>query len=161
MNAVFAQALYLNGRYADAQIILHKALALDNAQAFAHAILARIALANGDPTAALAELEAEPNEEARLTMRAITYQAMGRRGESDAALAELERKFAHSAPVDIATVYAYRGNAERALAELDRGMRLRDTNSIFVNVDPLLANLRSNPEFVKLLRKMKLADLDA
>jgi TolB-like protein/DNA-binding winged helix-turn-helix (wHTH) protein len=156
----FAYALYLAGRYTDAQIILHKALALDNAQAFAHALLARIALAGGDPDAALAEADREPNEEARLTMRAIVCHALGRKAESDAALAELERNFSGTAPVHIATVLAYRGNLDRAFAMLEQGYRLRDSHCMFAKVDPLLANLRGRSEFTSFLRRMNLADVE-
>jgi TolB-like protein/DNA-binding winged helix-turn-helix (wHTH) protein len=154
----FAQALYLDGRYADAQIILHKALALDGGQAFAHWLLAKIALANGDPPAALSELEREPYEPARLAGQAIALHALGRGQESDAALAELERKFAANSPFHVATVYVDRGNIDRAMDELERAFQMRETNCILVNVDPLLAGVRASRRFAPFAQKMKLAD---
>jgi len=153
---LLGQALYLSGRFADAQIVLRKALMLDRGQAFSHWMLAHIALDQGDAATALDELGHEPYEEIRLAGQAIAYHAQGHKAESDAALAQLERTYGHHNAADIAMVYAYRGELDRAFAALDRAYQQKDSGCVMVKVEPLLLNLRSDARYGVFLHKMKL-----
>ena len=89
---------------------------------------------------------------------AITYQALGRRNHSDAALAALEEKFTDSDPFDIVEVYAFRGEIDQAFAWLDRAIRQREPYCVFIKTDRLLENLRGDPRYRALLRKMRLPE---
>jgi len=153
---LLAQVLYLKGRFDEAQIVLRKTLELDRRQPFVHWTLGRIALANGDPEAALVELDREPYEEIRLVGRAIAFHAKGRKSDSDVALAELEQKYAGNDAADIALVHAFRGEIDQAFAWFDRGYQQRDSDCVFVKVDPLLKNIRSDPRYRAFLSKMNL-----
>jgi hypothetical protein len=70
------------------------------------------------PQEALAAAELEPDEESRLVARAPTYHALGRRGDADATLAAVTTRYGFRYPVEIAEIYAFRGEAERAFAAL-------------------------------------------
>jgi len=153
---LLAQALIRNGRFAEARIALGKALSLDSGQAFSHWILAKMDIVRGDAAAALVELEREPQEEIRLVGRAIALHALGRNADSDAALRELEGKYAASDPADIALVHAVRGDADRAFSWLDRAMERRDPDCVFVKAEPLFQGIRPDARFAAFLRKMKL-----
>jgi TolB-like protein/DNA-binding winged helix-turn-helix (wHTH) protein/Flp pilus assembly protein TadD len=153
---LLAQGLYLKGRFGEAQMVLREALALNSGQPLVHWTLARIAIASGDPAAALAELDREPYEQMRLVGRAVVFHAQGRKAESDASLGELEHKYAEHAAVDIAIVHAYRGEIDQAFVWLDRGYQQRDSDCVFVKLDPLLENIRADPRYQAFLRKMKL-----
>ena len=57
----------------------------------------------------------------------------------------------------IAQIYAHRGDVEQAFAWLDRAYEQRDSGlGLYLKGDPLLENLRSDPRYVELLRKMNL-----
>ena len=107
---------------------------------------------------ALAEAEKETDEESRLLNLALVYWAMDRRTDADMALRQLESKFANVAAYDIGTVHAYRGEADAAVTWLERAYRQRDGGMVFLKVDPLLRNLRSDPRYKVLLRKMNLPE---
>lgn len=52
--------------------------------------------------------------------------ALGKRSESDAALAELIRKYEREMPYNIAYVLAFRGEADRAFEWLDKAVAYHD-----------------------------------
>jgi len=54
------------------------------------------------------------------------YHALGRKADSDAALAALIAKFEKIAPYNIAYVHAFRGDADQAFAWLDKAIEYGD-----------------------------------
>jgi hypothetical protein len=54
----------------------------------------------------------------------------------------------------IATLYAASGQEEKAMDLLERAYTQHDAKLLELNVDPRLDNLRSNPRFLDLLRRM-------
>ena len=50
----------------------------------------------------------------------MAYHALGRKADSDAALAALIAKYEKDGPYNIAYVYAYRGGADKAFEWLDK-----------------------------------------
>jgi hypothetical protein len=91
--------------------------------------------------------------------------------ESDAALAELIHEYqrneneesAFVGPYAIASVYAYRGEADAAFEWLERARRLKARGMLYLDVrhDPLLARLQGDARFRMLLRELGLAEADA
>ena len=59
-------------------------------------------------------MQQEPHEAWRLTGLALAYDSLGRRKESDRALAELNEKYRESWPYNIAYVHAWRHETDRA-----------------------------------------------
>ena len=76
---------------------------------------------------------------------------------SDAALSELIETQGADSPYQVAEVYAARGDADQAFEWLDRTYRDRDPGLSYMKMDPLLANVRSDPRWNPLLARMKLA----
>ena len=95
----------------------------------------------------------------RLFGLSLAYHAMGQREASDAALKELIEKYAGVAAYQVAEVYAYRGEKEKAFDWLDRAYRQRDSGMTALGVDPLLANIKDDPRYAAMLRKLKLPEL--
>ncbi len=151
-----ALALIKMGRSDEAQVALHRALIIDSNQPFAHANLARITLASGDPATALDELEHEPHDETRLLGRAVALFAQGRRADADAALGELERRYARIHPADLAAAYAARGDKDRAFSWLDQAYARHDPACALVKAEPLFANLHADGRYGAYLRRLKL-----
>ena len=67
-------------------------LELNPERPFSHTGLGMVYLAQAHPQEALAEIEREPEPDFRLFGLALAYHALGRKKESDAALAELIAK---------------------------------------------------------------------
>jgi TolB-like protein len=116
--------------------------------------IARLYLGQFD--AALAAVQLEPDEDYRLRGLAIAYSALGRRTESDTALASLTGKFATRDAYGIAEVHAYRGEVDDAMRWLDRAYRQHEARMPEIKADPLLRNLHGDRRFQVLLTNMRL-----
>jgi eukaryotic-like serine/threonine-protein kinase len=153
---VLGNLLHEAGRNEEATAALRKALELNPQAAYAHFIQGEILLAMGQPQAALSEIEQEPTDWAKVTGEALAYYALGRRHESDAALVRLIATYANDSAFQVAQVYAYRGGTDKAFEWLDRAYQQRDAGMPEVKIDPLLRNLRHDPRYATLLKKMRL-----
>ncbi len=78
--------------------------------------------------------------------------------ESDAALAELIAKNGEVAAYQIAEVYAYRKDKDKAFEWLERARRQRDAGIPELRPDVLLKSLHDDPRWDALLRSVGLAD---
>src|SRR5204863_56460 len=78
--------------------------------------------------------------------------------EADAALADLINNNADGAAYQIAEVYAYRGEKDRAFEWLERAHRQRDSGLALLQIDPFLKNLHPDPRWNAFLHKMGLAN---
>jgi TolB-like protein/Flp pilus assembly protein TadD len=111
-------------------------------------------LLKGDPPAALAEIEQEKSEAWRLIGLPMAYHALGDKTESDAALATLIAKFEKEAPYNIAYVYAFRGDADKAFEWLDKAVQYQDGGLSEIVGENLFGNIRSDPRWLPFLRKV-------
>jgi adenylate cyclase len=150
--------LYFGAHLKEAAAIQHRLLDLDPSYLGAHSWAARTALLMGANTDAVAEAQRESDEESRLMNLALAFWVTDRRNDADAALRQLKSKFGNVAAYDIGEVHAYRGEADAAVMWLERAYRQRDGNMVFLKVDPLLRNLRSDVRYKALLRKMNLPE---
>jgi eukaryotic-like serine/threonine-protein kinase len=144
------------GRWDEAEAAARTALALSPNSVLRHFNLARALLFQGRTTAALKEVELEQGETWRLMGRAVTYHALHRAGESDRALAEYAARFGDHAALQIADVYAYRGDTDSAFTWLDRAYAQRDPGIADVKNDPWLRPLRGDPRYAALVKQLRL-----
>src|SRR6266404_9533108 len=149
--------LYAAGRYGEAWPNLQRALELNPKTAFVHADLGEVLVAEGKPQQALAEIEKEPLEWGKLTGQALAYHALGRDQDSNAALSGLIAKYNNGAASQIAEVYAFRGESDKSFEWLERAYKQRDGGLIQIKNDPLFKNLRHDPRYTELLKKMHLS----
>ena len=149
---------YAEGRLAEAETAFRKALELKPNLIYAHNGLGLVLLSQGKREAALAEMGREADDGWRLEGVAIVNYALGKRAESDAALAELLAKFEKDAPYRIATVYAFRGESKPAFEWLERAYTERDGDLVSIKVDPLLKSLTADPRYAALLKKLALPE---
>ena len=101
-------------------------------------------------------MELEPEPGWRVYGLALAYHALGRKKESDAALAEAIAKYRAIPAFQIAEVYAFRGETERAFEWLERVYAQRDPGLAFIKGDPLLKSLERDPRYATFLKKMRL-----
>ena len=111
-------------------------------------------LLKGDPAAALAATQKESSEVWRMIGLPMVWHALGNKAESDAALAELVRKYAKDSAYNVAYVLAYRGEADRAFEWLDKAAAYHDPGLATIVVNPLFANIHQDPRWLPFLRKL-------
>jgi TolB-like protein/DNA-binding winged helix-turn-helix (wHTH) protein/Flp pilus assembly protein TadD len=148
--------LYVQGRYDDAQATLQKALDLNPQATYVHLTMGEALIVEGKPQQALAEIEKEPIEWAKLTGQALAYHALGREQDSNTAVESLIAKYSAGAAFQIAQVYAYRGESDKSFEWLERAYQQRDSGLPEIKNDPLFKNLRHDPRYNELLKKLHL-----
>jgi tetratricopeptide (TPR) repeat protein len=148
--------LYAAGRYEEAHAEMQKALDLNPQGAYIHLTLDKILIAQGKPQQALTQIEKEPSEWARLTGQALAYHALGREQDSNAALAGLITKYRIYVAYQIAEVYAYRGESDKSFEWLEHAYQQRDPGLPEIKSNPLFKDLRHEPRYAALLKKLRL-----
>ena len=152
----FGYQLYCAERYQEAEAAVRNALELNPRLPTAHTDQGQILLAQGRPQEALAQMEQEPSEDSRLFGEALAYSSMGRLDESNAALDRLITMRQKEWAFQIAQVYAYRGESDKAFEWLDRAYQQHDNGLTMLKADLKLKALRQDPRFTDLLKKMHL-----
>jgi serine/threonine protein kinase/tetratricopeptide (TPR) repeat protein len=155
-HLLLGSAAYYAGRLEEAVVAIKKTLELNPEFPIAHTALGQVYLAQAHPQEALAEMERESEPPMRLYGQALAYHALGRKKESDAALAELIAKFHAESAYQVAEVYAFRGETDRAFDWLERGYTQHDGGLPFMKGDPLLKSLERDPRYAAFLKKMRL-----
>jgi tetratricopeptide (TPR) repeat protein len=119
--------------------------------------LAEIYVKQGRSQDALAEIEQmRTGSPFSLQEYAIAYHALGREKESEAALQELITKYQTIAAFQIAEVYAFRNQPDKAFEWLDRAYAQRDGGVALTKTSPLMKSLHNDPRYAALLKKLNL-----
>ena len=147
---------YFDGQLAGAEADVRKSLELSPDAFPGPILLNRICVMQGRPQDALLEIERVRIDTARAWLYALTYGALGRKKQSDAALQELISKYGTHAAYQIAEVYAFRNQTDEAFEWLDRAYAERDSGLIYTKVDPELKSLHNDPRYAALLKKLHL-----
>jgi len=145
-------------RLSDAETAYHHLLEIAPSYTFAHRGLGLVLLAEGKPEAALAEMQRETPAGGQLAGLAVVYYALHRTRDADAALVRLEAETADDQPLEIAEVYAFRGQKDKAFEWLERAHAQKEWTLGLVVGDPLLQNLKGDPRYKAFLRKMNLPE---
>ena len=95
---------------------------------------------------------------ARLLVVSCARWAQKRVPESDAALAELIKIASETGAYQIAEVYAYRNDKDKAFEWLERAREQHDAGVPTLRPDSLLPNLHDDPRWDAFLRKVGLAN---
>ncbi len=147
-----------SGQIEAARVALSRALEIDPDNRLALRHLAVTSLLDGKPQESLAAAQRNPEPLWRTMGTALACRDLGREADSLAALAELERTQGHGAAFQIAEVHAWRGEADQAMAWLERAFEHRDSGlALEVKGDPLLRSVRGDPRYLALLSRMNLA----
>jgi predicted Zn-dependent protease len=150
-------ALYA-GRLEEAGEAFAKVILLSPDRANAHAMLAQMYLLHSLPETALAEVEKEKDPYFRLPVQAMAYHSLGRAEESYHALAKFIEDYWEGGAYQLAQVYAYRGDANKAFEWLEAAYSQRDGGLFLVKADPFLKRLENDPRYAAFLRRIGLPD---
>jgi tetratricopeptide (TPR) repeat protein len=142
------------GRYDAAIASFHSLLNLNPNAGLVHAAVGYTLLLKGDAPAALAEIEQEKSESDRMIGLPMAYCALGRKADADAALNVLIAKWEKDCAYNIASVYAFCGDADKAFEWLDKAVAYHDPGLGDIVVQNLFANIPSDPRWLPFLRKI-------
>ena len=143
-----------DGHFDLARTALDRALELNPDSEIVPVARFQVSLQEGTPERALDE--AANARRPCLWCVAMAQHSLGRPVESQQALDALLKSSAAVTPYRIASVYAWRGERDRAFEWLDRAVAQHHPDLVFVKNDPILRGLRGDPRFKALLEKMKL-----
>ena len=147
--------LLLRARDYDGAIAYERtALALSPQYNGAYNLISASLIAKGDGAGALTEAQAESSETWRMISVAAAYYAVGRKADSDAALSALIGKLGTEAPYNIAYIYAYRGEADKAFEWLDKAVQYKDGGLSEIIYESFFDKIRGDPRWLPFLRKI-------
>jgi tetratricopeptide (TPR) repeat protein len=164
VNTWAGAAYFFVGRVEEAMASWQRALELDPDFPDASIALARAYVTQGRHQLAIAELrKAVPLYGKQPMLLGALAHACAQAGEREEALklvAELNRieaeKSGYVSPFGLIWAYAGLGDKDQAFAWLERAYQERFDRMVWLNVDPLLAPLRSDPRFADLVRRVGL-----
>jgi tetratricopeptide (TPR) repeat protein len=144
----------ITGRFDEAIASYRTLLSLAPGRGGAHSDIGNALLLKGGAPGALAEIEQDTSEPWKMIGLPMAYHALGRKAESDAALAALIAKYEKDAPYNIAYVYAYRGEADKAFEWLDKAVEYGDPGISDIVTENLFDNIHADPRWLPFLRKL-------
>jgi TolB-like protein/Tfp pilus assembly protein PilF len=156
--SILMKIQWSRGNLPEAEAAARRVLDIRPTYGDGHFYLGLVLLARGDREAALREMQQETSDNAQQEGLAIAYHALGRRAESDAALARMLKQQADEDAVGIAEVYAFRGQPDEAMQWLDRAYAQKDVGLYRININLPLKSLEADPRFKAFLRKMNLPE---
>jgi TolB-like protein/Flp pilus assembly protein TadD len=149
-------AEYFAGNFDEALSAFRRSITLSPGAAGPNYYIATVHLTQGDHDRALAALLPENLAGFRFTGEALIYHALGDTEKSDAAVAalnELPLAWAYQRAI----VYAYRGEADKAFEWLNTAIEIRDRGLNLILGDPFLDNVRDDPRFIEVLKRLNRA----
>jgi TolB-like protein/Tfp pilus assembly protein PilF len=156
VNALYNLGLYQRcAGQLDAAIASYRTvLRLSPGNGGTHRALGVALLLKGDAPGALAEIEQETSEHWKMIGLPLAYHALGRKADAHAALAVLIAKWEKGSPSNIAYVYAYRGEADKAFEWLDKAIEYADPGISDIVYDNLFDKIHADPRWLPFLRKI-------
>jgi len=161
-NTILGALFFYMHRYDEAMQQLRTTTDLEPGYWFAHLYLARVLEKKGDIPAAIAELEKTRLMEGAAwevwSALGYAYALLGKKDEAKKIIVELkeESKRSYVPLYNIATIYAGLGEKDQAFEYLHKEYEQGAYYLCVLNVDPELDNLRSDPRFQALRKKMGL-----
>jgi eukaryotic-like serine/threonine-protein kinase len=144
-------------RFEEERAALKRALEISPEDSLSQAFVAELEIHDGHFDEALALFDANPDRTLRLVGRAWVLDRLHRSAESRAALAELE-EIANDGPFFVGNAYALTGDLDRAFRHFELAFEHGDVALVDIAVSPWLDNVRRDPRYPPLLRKMGLLD---
>ncbi|MEO8167532.1 MAG: protein kinase [bacterium] len=105
---------------------------------------------------ALAEMKLEAEPDWQMYGLALVYHALGRNKGSDDALEAFKKDYQDNAAYQIAQIYAYRNEMDKAFEWLERAYSQHDGGCSEIKGDSLMRNIVKDPRYVAFMTKMKL-----
>jgi serine/threonine protein kinase/TolB-like protein len=144
--------------YPAARQSIERALAISPSADSLHFALGQLDMLQGRLAEAQAEFQKQSADGNRRMGVAMVEHASGHDKQSQSALKELIAKNAGDMAYQLADVYAWRGEKDKAFEWLERAYQQRDSGLNGIAWDPLLSSLKGDPRYGALLSKLELSD---
>jgi len=151
-----ARLLFFEGRLDEADAEARKAAELQPSASASHRWQTVVAVMRNDGETALREAQLEPDQSYRAYLLALAYYVRGDSQAADAALADLIANSRDILAYQIAEIYAWRGETEKAFEWLEISFDNHDTGLLALRGDPLLRGLRNDPRYERVLTRLGL-----
>jgi TolB-like protein/DNA-binding winged helix-turn-helix (wHTH) protein/Tfp pilus assembly protein PilF len=161
INFSLGWRFYMARQYDRAIQQLRNTLEMDPSYELPHLVLGLSYAQKGDFGLAIPELrkavELSHGTPLMISALANVYARSGNKAEAERLLVDLssESKTQYVSPYYFAVVYVGLGKPEEAIDWLEKAFADRSNGLVFLKVEPGLDDLRSNPRFVALQRKLK------
>ena len=142
------------GRYDEAVNSIRRTIELSPAYTEIRYALAIALLGQGEPEAALIEIQKEPSVTLRRTGESMIYHYVGNGVDSDEALQELITLNNDDSDFMAAQVYAYRGEVDEAFNWIRAARENKNWRVSELHINSLFSNLHSDPRWLVLLEEM-------
>ena len=152
---VLGWTYYRAGMLDKAENAFRRVLQLSPNYVAARLYLSEVLLAQGRFGEALAVAKEETENGGRDEVLAMAYFALGRKSDSNEALARLIRT---GWDFGVAKVYAYRGQKDSAISSLEKAYANRDSDLYLIKGELTLRKIESDARYKAFLRKMNLPD---
>ncbi len=105
-------------------------------------------------------LQDDPTNQRVLWNAGFAYAKVGKRDKADEVINKFNElgKTQYISHCRIATIYGALGDKDKAFAELEKGFEARDWDLFRSKVDPTFANLRDDPQFKEMLKRLNLPE---
>lgn len=144
------------GRLQEAEAAFKKVLELNPTHETVHMYLGVLYLLQSNPNKALTEMEQLQSPNWKPFGLVLAYHDLGRKKEADEILADYIKKSGTVAAYQIAEIYGYRNDPDKAFEWLERAYQQRDSGLAYLKGDPLFHKIEQDPRFTAYLKKMKL-----
>jgi len=152
-------ALSSAGRVPEAYAELRDVLAFNPDASLVKGFMATMfAVHNYRLSEALALANDEPAEWSRMAAQALVLWALKRTPEADAALNRLIEAHGNIAAFQVAEIYAFRHDPDKAFEWLERAYRQHDGGIGWVKTDDALLSLHDDPRWAPFLKKIHFSD---
>jgi TolB-like protein len=148
--------LAANQQLAQARHLYEKALAIAPNSIRARYNLGELELLENRPADALVDFRNTALADFRLIGEAKAEFSLGHHDESQRILEQLITNSPRHNSGGIASIYAWRGEKEKAFEWAERAVVQRDSAMTWIKIDPNFRSLRGDPRYTELLRKMNL-----
>ena len=161
INADLGTAYLYAGQLEKAVGQYKKTIELDENFYYAHAYLGRTYMMKGEYENAIKEFEKAQtlgSDPRVLMLSACNYSRMGKRGEALKKIEELKKvsQEKYVSPYYFALAYTSLGDKDKAFEWLEKAFAAREGRMTLMKADPLLNDLRSDPRFDDLLKRVGL-----
>ncbi|MEO7394657.1 MAG: tetratricopeptide repeat protein, partial [Chitinophagaceae bacterium] len=152
----YGQLLYHDNQLEAAIASYKKVLEINPQFPRAHIFLGQVYLLQGKPELALDEMPQEADEAWKNYGLILIYLALGRKQEVDKLLPDFLVKYPKDHACQIAEIYAFRGEKDKAFEWLEKSYLARESRLTYLKGNPLLKNLWLDQRYKALMKKMNL-----
>jgi tetratricopeptide (TPR) repeat protein len=159
-NSVLCIAYYSAREFDEAIAQVKKALELSPNDTVSLMVLALCYAGKGMYEEGISILQKLPNIPLYATFLGYIYSKAGKKEETQRILDEILERSKHEyiQPNLIAALYGNLGDKDKAFEWLERGFEDHDSQNWCIKVEPMFDDLRSDPRWTDLMKKMNLAD---